>query len=115
MSSAATQKAWRDKNPDRCKQYRINNTASTKASHKRKLEWLREIKSSLSCKSCGESRAWCLDFHHRNPAEKEYKFSQLRYWSRARILEEIDKCDVLCANCHRDYHYQLNVLKEDTL
>lgn len=69
-------------------------------------EWFTEIKKNLSCKKCGESRHWVLDFHHTNPAEKDTDISTLlKYNNKQRVLDEIDKCDVLCANCHRDLHY----------
>lgn len=72
-------------------------------------EWFLEIKKTLSCKKCGENRHWVLDFHHTNPAEKDTEISNLlRYNNKQRILSELDKCIVLCANCHRDIHYQEN-------
>jgi len=70
-------------------------------------EWFTEIKKELSCKKCGESRHWVLDFHHTNPAEKDMEISNLvRLSSKKRLMDEVDKCIVLCANCHRDLHYQ---------
>ena len=70
-------------------------------------EWLNSIKSQLKCSICGEDRIWCLDFHHTNPSEKEYNISSLvRDGSRQKIEEELKKCIVLCANCHRDIHYK---------
>lgn len=45
-------------------------------------------------------------FHHRDPREKEITISEAmrRSFGRARILAEIAKCDVLCANCHVKLH-----------
>ncbi len=65
-------------------------------------KWLRKYKSSLSCE-CGENHPACLDFHHRDPSTKLDIVGNLtrRGFSIQRILEEIQKCDVLCANCHR--------------
>ena len=65
-----------------------------------------EILPGLKCK-CGEDHWACLEFHHRNPEEKEYTISYLCHSSlgKKRILKEIEKCDVMCANCHRKYHY----------
>lgn len=69
--------------------------------------WFTELKSKMSCKSCGENRWWVLDFHHRNPAEKEEELSTLiRKCSKKKIEAELAKCDVLCANCHRDLHHK---------
>lgn len=70
-------------------------------------KWLQELKSNLTCKYCPENRIPCLDFHHRNPEEKEKGIPvTIRYgWSKERILKEIEKCDILCSNCHRWYHY----------
>ena len=69
--------------------------------------WFDEILSKLSCKSCGENHPATLDFHHRDPKEKEATVSSLlaNLKSKDSILKEIEKCDVLCANCHRKHHH----------
>ena len=46
----------------------------------------------------------CLDFHHRNPSEKEYAWNDMINLSDEQILEELEKCDVLCKNCHAELH-----------
>lgn len=51
----------------------------------------------------------CLDFHHKDLALKSYNIAamargKLGEGKKKRILEEIAKCDVLCANCHRKLH-----------
>jgi hypothetical protein len=55
------------------------------------------------CGDCGGSLPPCaMDFDHRDPAQKRYTVT--RMIGRAgttRILEEIAKCDIVCANCHR--------------
>lgn len=73
---------------------------------KRKLrEWFDSLKSRKRC-SCGEDRLAALDFHHRDDESKIIEISNAlkRGWSQERILAEIAKCDVLCANCHRVLH-----------
>lgn len=71
--------------------------------------WLDELKSTLSCGRCNENHPACLEFHHRNPALKEIALGDAvaRGWSKRRILSEIEKCDVLCSNCHRKEHAAL--------
>jgi len=44
------------------------------------------------------------DFHHRNPEEKEIGPQKLMHRSWNKITKEIDKCDLLCSNCHRIRH-----------
>lgn len=66
------------------------------------------------CKRCGiESK--CLDifdFHHRNPEEKEFSLNLLVNTDWNRMLTELDKCDLLCSNCHKITHWeQRNNLK----
>lgn len=57
------------------------------------------------CKICGYNKHICsLDFHHRNPSEKDPSFKSMRYWSWKRIELEINKCDLLCKNCHAAVH-----------
>ena len=57
------------------------------------------------CAKCGESRSHVLDFHHRDPKEKEFTIGKLRKGSQEVLQKEISKCICLCANCHRDFHY----------
>lgn len=71
------------------------------------LEWFKQIKKNLECEVCGEKRFWVLDFHHKNPLEKDQEVSNLtRRGNKKKILEEVEKCSVLCSNCHRDLHYR---------
>jgi hypothetical protein len=67
---------------------------------------LDNLKSDLKCSRCGESDPVCLDFHHKNSNYKEVNVSQAshRGWSIKKIMEEINKCIVLCSNCHRKEH-----------
>jgi hypothetical protein len=68
--------------------------------------WWDDYKSKLSCKECGENHPACLDFHHRDPSSKEFAVSVgYEKYGKKRLLNEIEKCDVLCANCHRKFHY----------
>ena len=70
-------------------------------------QWLSEYKKELFCSRCSESHPATLQFHHRNPREKEFSISMVRRgkYSKKRLLEEIAKCDVICANCHAKEHW----------
>lgn len=80
-------------------------TARTKAKHR---DAWREFKSSLSCVACGVSHADLLDFHHlpqyRKDPEKISVNKLVGNYRFARAYEEVKKCVVLCANCHRLGH-----------
>lgn len=74
---------------------------------KEKQKWWREYKSTLSCKICGVSHPAVLDFHHKDKDVKDNILSRLvqNNYSKENIMKEIEKCDVLCANCHRILHF----------
>ena len=57
------------------------------------------------CEKCGEDRFYTLDFHHRDKQEKEFTIGQFKKGSFDAIQSEIDKCVVLCSNCHREFHF----------
>ena len=85
--------------------------------HTRQTERRKEIRKffndymrTQSCAHCGNNDYRVLEYHHINPEIKEVTISNAigTGWSRERILREIDKCIVLCANCHRILHYEFN-------
>ena len=70
--------------------------------HDKKRTWLNDIKTSRGCNRCGVKGLppEAYDFHHRDPHRKHFSLSRLSAaWHRLR--QEVAKCDVLCANCHR--------------
>ena len=65
------------------------------------------------CIVCGYNRyIGSLDFHHLNPEEKEFNIAQLRSYSLTQLTKELDKCVLLCRNCHGEVHHGLIDLKE---
>ena len=57
------------------------------------------------CKQCGYKKSIvALEFHHRDPIQKDPKFTSMRYWGLEKAKKELDKCDLLCSNCHREEH-----------
>ena len=57
------------------------------------------------CAKCGDTRNYILEFHHKDPKQKEFTIGRMRNYSLEKIQKEIDKCIVLCCNCHREFHY----------
>ena len=58
------------------------------------------------CSDCGYSgHPAVFDFHHKNPEEKDFNVSKVRAlkWG-SHVETELDKCVLLCANCHRLRH-----------
>lgn len=79
----------------------LDKTASTRRRCHRRRDLLMAIKSESGCLDCGERNPIVLDFPHRIPSEKLSNINRARTWRWERVLKEIAKCDVLCANCHR--------------
>ena len=73
--------------------------------------WKRRKRESVDykggkCYDCGYDRCVAaLEFHHLDPSEKEMNWQKLRLVSESRLYQELDKCVLLCANCHRERHH----------
>ena len=66
-------------------------------------QWMIELKSH-PCHDCQQSfDTCCMDFDHRDGTEKKYNIGSMfaHHYSRELIQQELDKCDLVCANCHR--------------
>ena len=80
---------------------------------KRMRERFQELKRTLSCNRCVENHPACLQFHHRDSSRKEFTISTIRGGdvSAERVLAEMEKCEVVCANCHLKIHWDIRLHK----
>ena len=98
LSPAERQAAWRARHPERAKEVRDR-------ARQKKRELIAQMKREAGCSRCGIDDPRVLDFHHKDADEKELAVSQLiarASWQA--VLDEIARCTVLCANCHRIHH-----------
>jgi len=84
------------------------NTERTLRRRAKLRAWVNDRKSERGCADCGESDPACLDFHHREGADKEMEITEMVTYghSKESLRAETAKCDVLCANCHRREHFE---------
>lgn len=68
---------------------------------------VQEYKALHPCIICKEDNAPCLDFHHKNVDDKDFAISAAYMRNTTLLLEEMEKCVVLCSNCHRKVHANL--------
>ena len=64
------------------------------------------------CEHCGENRQWLLDFHHIDPNSKDFILSDRQNYKFETLKPEMDKCLLLCANCHRNIHKDMGEIEK---
>ena len=108
-------KKWLEEHKEERRQYHNKWYARNKSKQKKFVnarrqkiaDWFKEYKATLKCSSCPENHPATFDFHHLDPKDKEISVSEVVNGGRSiqNIKKEIEKCIVLCANCHRKLHY----------
>jgi len=99
------QKEWYKKN----KKKHIKNSSILRDKYmKIGYEYINRFKTINGCAKCSECHVACLEFHHRDSAEKDFEISWAikNGYSLKRIKQEMKKCDVLCSNCHKKLHWE---------
>jgi hypothetical protein len=93
-------KKYYTENRDKAIQYAIE---SNKEKKKKLASYVYEYLKTHSCIDCGENDPVVLEFDHRDTVTKKANVSELVMGksSLTKLQEEINKCDVRCANCHR--------------
>lgn len=90
---------YADNREDHMRNVRVRNDRVRAEARVRLTDYLLEH----PCVDCGESDVRVLDFDHEDPTTKLTEVGRLigtaMPWQR--VLEEIEKCSVRCANCHR--------------
>ncbi len=74
------------------------------------VDWRKRTKQKLvdykggSCTKCGYNKCIsALEFHHIDPNKKDFQVCG-KSWSFERLKNEVDKCILVCSNCHREIH-----------
>jgi len=93
-------KTWARNNPDKVRK-------TQRATQRRRAQWYTELKRSLKCERCGyDKHPAALDFHHRDPTTKSFGVGIAAGGGmpEALVRAEMEKCEVLCKNCHAELH-----------
>ncbi len=68
--------------------------------------WAIEQKGN-KCNDCGNVYPpYVYDFHHLDPTQKDFDWKKMRLVSHDNMVKELDKCVLICSNCHRIRHNQ---------
>lgn len=90
-----------------CPDYMSTNSYEIQKLRGLKRKYEAVLQRGRKCERCGyDKNLSALEFHHRNPEEKEFTLDS-RHFSNTKIevlQSELDKCELLCANCHRELH-----------
>lgn len=69
------------------------------------LKLVNDYKKERHCEKCLNKKWYSLDFHHLDPSIKEFNISNGIGYSKENLFNEIEKCIILCKNCHSEFHY----------
>jgi hypothetical protein len=106
VKKRARWRKWYRKDPKKYNAYSRVKKAKRRTTNR---AWVDSVKQQSKCALCGETDIACLDFHHADPTAKVLAISaMLDDYSVANIKKEIEKCIVLCSNCHRRWHKEKN-------
>ncbi len=93
-----TNVAWQKNNRDKVNGYRNKRFLAVKQKAVERL--------GNKCMECEQTYPTCVyDFHHKDPKEKKYTVSKMLLNKWEDVVKELDKCILLCANCHRVIHH----------
>jgi len=62
------------------------------------------------CEECGYHKSLsALEFHHKDPSEKDFEISKNKSskFPNERVIIELEKCELLCSNCHIEKHEKI--------
>lgn len=88
-----------------CSKVHRRRTHDTRSGKRKKnpskiRDYVYGVKLERGCSKCPERRPSCLQFHHLDRSKKEFEISRAKLMSLKRVMNEISKCIILCANCH---------------
>jgi hypothetical protein len=112
------QKKWRADNKEKMLAYHadyrnknkkwIRQKTVTRELTNKKL--IKQIQLEMGCAHCGyNENAVAMDFHHLSRKDKSFAIGTCIHYPFITLLREIDKCIILCSNCHRVEEEKLRI------
>ena len=97
--------------PTGTKKYKPNcRTCENQRVNERYYEVVEKFYGHYSCQRCGYDKCkQAIEFHHIDSSKKDKTVSDMKTHSEENIFAELEKCAILCANCHREVHYGANL------
>ena len=75
-------------------------------------DFINKIKSEAACADCGNFYpSYVMDFDHVR-GEKKFNVAASMHAGYRKLVAEIEKCDIVCSNCHRERTHQRKVAKQ---
>lgn len=93
----------------RYQRYKVHYRAKQKRQATAFNELIRRYKLEHPCVDCGEEDPIVLEFDHRPGFEKSFNIGEARNFNLTKVMAEMSKCDVRCANCHRRKTHQRRI------
>lgn len=101
IKNAAVSRARRRKDPEYVKQFNAKIVARIQENKRKAVAYKGD-----KCFDCGQSFPDCVyDFHHLDPNTKDMNPSAFIRLGFEKAKTELDKCVMLCSNCHRIRHF----------
>jgi 5-methylcytosine-specific restriction endonuclease McrA len=93
--------------PEAWERRRVSCSEAAKRSQKRNAKIIKEEKLKRGCLKCGyKEHHSALDFDHIDPSTKVRDIAKMYTTNIKTLKQEMEKCQVLCANCHRIKSYE---------
>ncbi len=98
------------------KKRRIKQVLLKKKSRSIELDLLLDRLKSNPCTDCKQQlNPWQMDFDHLKDKKFEIGMARIKGYAIKSVLEELKKCELVCANCHRNRTYYRRRKEKDTI
>lgn len=100
----------KDINKFKLKSFRVCNDCTNQKYIQRWIRLKLEAIEYLGgkCVKCDYNKFYgALEFHHKDPSGKDGDWNQIKKWSKEKRIQELDKCLLLCSNCHKEIHARM--------
>lgn len=108
---------YKNLSPEELKIYK-ENIKTTAIIRKTNIKKIVNKYKAEGCSICGYNKCLeALDFHHKDNEDKDFAISLMVKTNRPmkKVIEELAKCIVLCANCHRELHWKERQIKTEEI